>query len=204
MKRLCYALALLVAVCSTSQADILIGTDLADAQSGTAVDLELGTTTTLEIWLAGDADQNIRAISFNWNSDAAGIVNSSSLVIDDVNGRWPLNNLGQGDPTAESGTGLLLDDVQLATLGSFAGTGVTFTNGDPVRLGTVDISADNLGTAITNFSDGSNGVLDANGVVDGFAVGGRTFNVISAVPEPSAVALLGMFAGIATLRRRRS
>ena len=204
MKRLCYALTLLAAVCSTTQADIFVGTDLADAQSGSELELNLGSTTTLELWLLGDTDQNIRGISFNWDSDAPGVVNSSSLAIDDVNGRWPLNNLGLGDPTDGSGTGLLLDDVQLATLGTFAGTGVTFTNGDPVRLGTVDISADTVGTANTIFSDGTNGVIDANGSVDGFAAGGRTITVVSAVPEPSAVALLGMFAGIAAMRRRRS
>lgn len=203
MKRLCYALALVLVAFSNSHADVFIGRNLDDAQSGTAVNLVEGQSQTFEIWLGGAPDQNIRAISFNLLADAAGVVNSSNLLIDDLASRWPINNLNSGDPTASSASGLLIDDVSLATLGAFNGTGVTFVNGDPVRLGTIDISASMIGTTNAEFSVGSNGVRDQNGAADGFVTGGRTFNV-TAVPEPGAIAVLGIFAGIAAMRRRRS
>jgi hypothetical protein len=204
MKTVLFALALLIISPATSQAAYLIGTDLADAQSASPLNLELGSISTLDIWLTGDNGQNIRALSFNLNSDAPGVVNSSNLLFDDLLGRWPLNNtdfplLGQ------SPTGLLVDDAQGATLGSFAGTGVTFTDSQPfVRLGTIDLSADSIGTANLEFSDGSNNTADQDGTFLGFGVGGRTVNVTSSIviPEPSSLAALAAV-GVAGLVRRR-
>ena len=201
-----YLLTLAVLFCaSTAHADFFIGLDLADAQSGEALDLQLGETQTLEIWVIGQQDQNIRAMNFDYNSDVAGIINASALSIDDLVGRWPINN-NLDVATDNSASGLLIDDVSLATLGSFAGTGVTFTAAEPaVRLGTIDVSADAVGTANTLFTPGALGANDQDGAVTGFITGGRAFNVVSitAIPEPSSVIALSLVAGFGLVRRRR-
>ena len=202
MKKLIFSLALVLALSSTSFADVWIGTDLADATSGSVLELTEGEVKTLEIWLSGDVDQTIRGISFDLTADAPGVVNSSNLLIDDAATRWVFNNSGDG-LTDLSATGLLINDLGLATLGGAAGTGVTFTNGDPVRLGTIDFSADMLGNTDVVFTEGSNGVTDQNGVVDGFVNGGRSISVINAIPEPGAVAFFGMMTAVGFLRRRR-
>ncbi|MCD0460823.1 PEP-CTERM sorting domain-containing protein [Roseiconus lacunae] len=207
MKTLFFALTMLVITPAVVRAEIFIGLDLADAQSGTELNLNLGTSSTLEIWMSGAVDQNIRALSINLNSDNVGIVNSSNLLFDELTTRWPLNN-ATADWTGQSATGLLIDNAQGATLGSFAGTGVTFTAASPaVRLGTIDISADTVGSTNLAFSPGSNGVNDATGGITGFAVGGRSLNVldVTAIPEPSSFAALGTLAmaGLVTRRRRR-
>lgn len=206
MRNYVFALVVALVAPSVARAEFVIGRDLADAQSGASLDLVEGTTETLEIWVIGDLDQNIRAVAFNWESDAAGIVDSSNLAIDDLTARWPLNNIGAnfGDRTADSATGLLINDAQLATLGGFSGTGVTFTAADPaVRLGTIDVTASTIGTANTVFSPGPNGALDQNGSIDGFVVGNRTFNVITAIPEPSSVLAIGLMATLGVVRRGR-
>lgn len=208
MKKFILAFAVLLGGVNAARADFVIGTDLVDAQSGTELNLELGTTSTLEIWVLGEESQNIRGVNFNMGSDAPGIVNSSSLLIDDLNNRWPLNNLGGNfpDPTDDSANGLLVNDAQLATIGAFVGTGVTFTAAEPaVRLGTIDISADTIGTANIEFTPGPNGVLDQTGAITGFVTGSRVFNVVSitAIPEPSSLIALSMMATVGLVRRRR-
>ncbi|QEG24026.1 PEP-CTERM sorting domain-containing protein [Mariniblastus fucicola] len=205
MKKLFLAFAILIFASSTSHADFFIGTDLADAQSGGELTLDLGSTSTLEIWTLGETGQNIRGVSFNLISNVMGIVNSSNLEIDALADRWPVNNLGDDfdDPTAGSDTGVLVNDAGLATLGSFLGTGITFEDA-PIRLGTIDITADQVGAVSIDFSEGSNGVIDAAGPVTGFVTGSRSVSVVSAVPEPSSIAVLALVGGIAGLRRRRS
>lgn len=201
MKRFFCAVALVCCLSSVASAELLIGTSLADAQSGNDLNLILGAETELEIWATGPVDTNIRGMSFNLNSDVAGLVNSTALTIDSLSDRWPVNNLGP-DRLAGSASGLLIDDQQLATIGGFLGTGITFTATDPfIRLGTVTLSADAIGAGTLTFSDGSNTAIDSDlNELPGFADGLRGFTV-SAVPEPGSFAILGL-AGVACGYRR--
>ncbi|QDV45377.1 hypothetical protein Enr13x_52540 [Stieleria neptunia] len=204
MRKMIFAMVMLIITPAASRAEFVFGRDLADAQSGNALDLNLGSNETLGIWVTGATDQTIRALSFNLSADTPGVVNSTGLSFDDLATRWPLNNTSS-DLIGQSASGLLIDDAQVATLGSFAGTGVTFTAANPaIRLGTVDVSADNVGSTLLAFNVGSNGVNDQTGAISGFATGGRTLNVITAIPEPSsATALLAMGVVGWVVRRRR-
>ncbi|WP_182867076.1 PEP-CTERM sorting domain-containing protein [Rhodopirellula sp. JC639] len=203
MKKIFFTMVMLAITPVVSRAELVLGRSLADAQSGAALNMNLGAAETLEIWAIGATDQNIRALSFNLTAATPGVVNSTALAFDDLGGRWPLNNT-TFDLLGQSASGLLIDDAQIATFGNFAGTGVTFTATEPaIRLGTLDVSADSAGSSLLNFSAGSNGVNDQTGAISGFAVGGRTLNVISAVPEPSSAALIAIGAAGFVIRRRR-
>jgi hypothetical protein len=107
------------------------------------------------------------------------------------------------DWTGLSSSGTLINDAQVATLGTFGGTGITFSDENPfVRLATLGVTMDQFGTTDVEFSVGTNPVNDATGEISGFSIGSRT---ITAIPEPSTAALLGLMgvAGIGLRRRSR-
>jgi hypothetical protein len=187
------SLALLSA--STSEAAVLqLSTSATDPNAGSSLTLNINDTGSMFVWVAAEDGQTIRAMSIDIASSDLSIIEATDHVVDAS--RW--QSAGTGDLNVAPDR--LVDDSNSVAITS--GTGIV---GNTLVLHSeVQFTATAIGSTDLQLARGFEGFVDG-GFVDipdtEITYGGGTVNV--AVPEPSAISLLGLGAIAGVMRRRR-
>lgn len=200
MKKIVLMMALVLALSSSAQADIIFSTSNTDANAGSDLSLaNVGDTGTLYVWVSTAPGSVINGMSVNINSADASILQATSHVIYNPNGlRW--NGVTAG------ALGDLVTDFR--TVGLFApfGLGTSGLN-DFALFSEVNFTATAEGTTNLGFSQGPLSVTYRGGsttIWNTWTIGTGSVTVGSAIPEPSSAAIIGLLAvaGFATRRRK--
>ena len=196
MKRLILGLVAMVMLqgVASAQIDIFYSTSDTDANAGSSLDLFLGDTGSIYVWVTNDDLDVIDGLGIDMLSSNASILEATAHNISDGGGRWLSSNEGDlGD--------LVTDSVSIALIG-IGGDGIA-NDGNAVLYSEIVFEATELGTTELSIVENSNAISVSGDAPQSINFGGATVNV-SAVPEPSgALVCAGVF--LATyLRRRRS
>ena len=197
-KFLFVALCCVFGISNQADADVVINfsTSNLDAAAGSSLNLNVGQEGSMYVWIRTDPGQILTGAALNILSSEANVLEALEYTIQNpgsVGGpRWANVNTGT--------LGDLVTGSSVFALPGLGSTGLT-TNGDFVLHSEIRFSATNIGTTNLSFGVGPQGVADFGGpVTPVFNTG--SVNVLTAVPEPSSFALLGL-AGAAIGYRRR-
>lgn len=195
MKNVLLALAVLLSAATSADAAIVKwSTSGVDANEGSNLTLQLGSTGSIYVWASTDSGEAIRGFSFDAISDNPSILEGTDHIIEEPTGRW-----------LSTGPGTLGDLVtgSNAIASSFLGqTGIN-TGGEEnfVLHSEIQLLATELGTTNVMLQEGTAGISDGSNSIATQFFGG-TVNV-TAVPEPGTCAVLGLGAVTVWLRRKR-
>jgi hypothetical protein len=202
MKKIVFTLLFLCLAASQAQADIVFSTSGTDANAGTNLNVEVGQSASMFVWVSTNAGFTINGLNINILSSEADVLQATSHLIANPGGtRW--------NASAPGTLGDLATNVNAIALFAPAGLSTTGLN-DFVLFSEVQFDATALGTTNLSFTQGANsvtyrGVQGQTAWSQWNAPGTGTVNVISAIPEPSSAAVLGLLSiGGLALRRRRS
>lgn len=199
MKKFIIAVLVVFGFASSSNADIIFSTSATDATAGASLDLDLNSNGNLFVWVSTAADQRIRGLAIDIDSDNVGILSANSHVVENPSSRWLAAGSGiLGDST----TGKLVDDSN--SFFAFGVNGISST--DYVLHSTLNVEATAAGSTILNLGVGEQLIsLDGGGNLGAeFFGNSATVTVSSAVPEPgSLLALTVLGGGLALIRRRK-
>jgi hypothetical protein len=183
-----------VALGSMANAGIILSTSGTDANAGGDLEIFENASSSLFVWVSTDAGQTINGLSLNILSSDASILDATAHLIANPDSRWNGSNGGTlGDLVTGSNAISLFGGLSTAGQDEF------------VLHSEVQFNATALGTTAISFTPGIQGIsARGEGDISGsIAFGTGSVSVISAVPEPSSMALLGV-AGIGFIARRRS
>lgn len=201
MKKIILSLTLLVGLmASPSMAAVQLSISGTDAGAGNSLELQLGQTGSMFVWMSTDAGQTIAGVGVDLLSSDTSVLEATAYNIANPASRWL--SVAAGD------LGDLSRNSNAFALPPFAGTGLsTSGQGDFALFSEIQFSATALGATTLSLQANSNGFADSNATNNDLSgqLAGVTgsVNVVSAVPEPSSAALLVMAAGVAAVRRRR-
>ena len=209
MKRILF-LALAVGCLGVSSANAQVGVFFSisdtDAGAGNVLNLNDGDSGSLYVWVDNmDSSGNaVDGIDLDIIGSGDPMVVANGFNIDNPQigpgiNRWD----GAGTGTLGSSPGLLVDDANAVTLLPALGG---IQNGiGPVLHATLDFTVTGTGTTDLNFDFGQFGISVVGQAPQSVNFGGAQINSAGgAIPEPSAMALVGAIFGGVMLRRRRS
>lgn len=199
MKKIAIMMALLLALVSNAQADIIFSTSNTDAFAGSDLNLaNVGDTGRMYVWVSTAPNQVINGMSVNIDSDDASVLQATSHLIYNPNGtRW--NGVSAGT------LGDLVTDFRALALFPPFGIGTTGPN-DFVLFSEVNFVATAEGTTNLGFSEGPLSVTYRGGTTtiwNTWNIGTGSVTVGNAIPEPSTAALAGVLAVAGLMVRRR-
>jgi hypothetical protein len=205
MKKLLFV-ALAVCCCGIStanaQVDVFFSTSSTDAFAGNMLELFDGGSGSLYVWVSNnDASTNpIDGLDLSIFGTSPPEVTADAFTIENPNSRWA----SAGEGTLGSSPGFLVENanaIALIGLGSF---GIEF--GETVLHGTLDLTALGAGTSELSLLEGQFGISVLGQAPQSINFGSAQVVVGGpAIPEPSALGLVGaMFGGVLLRRRRRA
>jgi hypothetical protein len=191
-----------------AKGDFLFSVSDTDANAGSDLVLQEGTSGSMHVWMSTEVDQRLIAASFNIAADDDSVVDGlTHLVNNPTEGglpRWTSINDG-----TVNANGNLVDNTR-----AFYIPGITQANGiettgpdDFVLFSSFDIFATGAvgTTAILTFTETSAGVAELGGsgnIWDSIPKGTGSVS-ITAIPEPGSCAVL-VLAGLVAFRRKRN
>lgn len=206
-------LALAVSFCGIStanaQVDVFFSTSSTDAFEGNVLNLMDGGSGSLYVWVDNnDGSGNpVDGIDLDILGTADPMVVANAFTIENPE-VIPMTGLVRWDgvsenPELNSPAGTLVNDANAVVLN--VGTLFGFQNGSGPQLhGTLDLSVFGTGTSDLTFALGQFGISVQGQAADVNFGSAQVVSTGGAVPEPSALALVGaMFVGV-SLRRRRN
>lgn len=201
MKKIVFAVAMLLGLAAVPcQAAVQFSTSGTDAGAGNVLDLQVGQTGSMFLWMSTDAGQVVAGAGIDILSSEANVLEATSYQIANPNNRW----LGAPD----NGTlGDLVTGSNAFALPGLGSTGLsTSGQADFVLFSEVQFTATALGASQLSLVANSNGFAssattnnDLSGSLNGVTAGVN----VSAVPEPGSAALLLTAAAVCGWRRRR-
>lgn len=198
MKRVVFSLAMLLSLMAApAMAAVQFSTSGTDANQGNSLSLQVGQTGSMFVWISTDQGQTVAGIGMDILSSDANVLEGTAYNIANPNNRWLAPNAGT--------VGDLVTGSNAFALPGISGTGLG-TNGqaDFQLFSEIQFNATAAGATNLSLQINGNGFGDSTGADLAGTVAGVAGNVsVSAVPEPSSMALLAMAAGGACLRRRR-
>ncbi|MBL8888901.1 MAG: PEP-CTERM sorting domain-containing protein [Planctomycetaceae bacterium] len=201
--RLLALMLLLTSICvSTSQADIIFSRSGTDALAGNSVEVQVGQSSSIFVWVSTAPAQTMTGISFNVLSSVPATASGVSHTVQN-GGRWSSVQAG-----GLNTSGNLLNNHRAFYLpGITAGTGIN-TGGlnNYVLHSQLQFTANAIGTTNLTFTSTTAGIsfLGVGGNQWNNVVKGVGSINVSAVPEPSsALLVLVGAAGWVVARRRR-
>lgn len=201
MKKIIFVVTVLLGLAAAPcHAAVQFSTSGTDAGAGNMLDLQVGQTGSMFLWMSTDAGQVVAGAGIDILSSDANILEATSYEIANPSNRWA------GAPN--NGTlGDLVTGSNAFAIPGFGSTGLsTSGQADFVLFSEVQFTATALGATQLSLVANSNGFAssaitnnDLSGSLDGVTA---SVNV-SAVPEPSSAALLLTAAAGCAWRRRR-
>lgn len=196
MKRVLLALAAVAMMASSAsaQVDIFYSTSGTDAFAGNSLNLTLGDTGSIFVWVTNNDAAVIDGLGIDMLSSDVNVLEATSHTINDPGTRWLSSNEGDlGD--------LVTDSVAIALVG-LNGDGIA-NDGTPVLHSEIQFEATALGSTELTIIENADAISVSGNAPASLNFG--TANItVNAVPEPgSAILLAGLIGGV-VMRRRRS
>ncbi len=186
---------------ATAQVDVFFSTSSTDPFAGTVLELMDGGSGSLFVWVTNsDASGNpIDGLDLDILGAGSNSLTADLWTVEEPAGRWAAAGLG----TLGSSPGLLVDNSNAIALVGLGSNGIA--NGDTVWHGTLDLTANGIGSSELTFAEGQFGISVLGQAPASVNFGSASVNVGGgAIPEPSALALVGAIFGGTFLRRRRA
>lgn len=197
MKRFLLSLIALVMLAGSAnaQVDIFYSTSNTDSNAGTSLDLNLGDTGSIFVWVANNDAAAMDGLGIDMLSSDAAILEAFAHTINDPGGRWLNSNPGDlGD--------LATNTVSIALIG-LSGTGIA-NDGNAVLHSEIQFDATAIGSTTLSIAENANAISISGNAPQSINFGTASVNVINAVPEPSSLMVIGALAIGTIVRRRRS
>jgi hypothetical protein len=184
-RRLLLALGLFVTVGNGAFAAVTVNfsTNGLLYEENTQLNLRLGETGSMFVWIRTDIGQTVVGIEMDIFSDDVSVLEATSHVVVNPGGtRW-------GVEATSGDLGDLVRGSSAFSIPPFAGTGLT-TAGEFLLHSEVQFQATGLGTTNLSFGFPGNGIADEDGDIT--PITGTAVVNVTAVPEPGSFAAIGL------------
>ena len=192
-----FALAAVIACLSASSVkaqEVLVSTSGTDAFAGSDLNIGVGETGFLYIWVNNNS-------GFSINSFSVDIFGDSSIASPVSHS---VQNDGQWDNTSDGNLGDLVTDAGALDF-SFTGGSLGILDGEVSLFSVLEVVGQTEGTTGVDLALGSNGMtLDYGNANPNPSFGGGSITVGNAIPEPATGLAALAVVGLGLIRRRRA
>lgn len=184
-------------VCLSSSAvhaqQIILSTSAIDAFAGSDLNLNLGDSGSLYVWVNNNSGGTVDAMGLDILSSDPAILEATAHLISNPSSRWFATGPGTlGDLVTGSNAFVLITETGIA-------------DGELVLHSEIQFDATALGVTTVNIQESPFGVtVDGLDVNPDFSLGSGTVTVGNAIPEPATGLVVLAACGLAVVRRRRS
>jgi len=176
---------------SQSNADIVFSTSNTSHSAGTNLSLNVGDSGSMFVWISTNPGQELDGVSLSILSSDITVLQGTAHNINNPNNRW----FGVAPGTLGD---LVTDSNAFNLFGGLSTSGKT----DFTLHSEIVFTATGLGQTVLSFAEGKDFMSDGTGVPiwNQFAKGTA---IVTAVPEPSGLTLVGLAVVVGAAYRRR-
>lgn len=183
-----------VASRAEAQIDVLFSISDTDMNAGTSLDLALGETGSMYLWVVNNDAAAIDGLGLDIFSDAPSVLEAVSHTIEEPAGRWAATSPGD--------LGDLVTNTNAFALIGFGSNGIA-NDGVGTLHSEIMFDATANGIAGLSLAENSNLISVSGNAPNSVNFGSGRVSV-SAIPEPGSMIVISMLGIVAATRRRRN
>lgn len=187
----------LTASTANAQVDIFYSTSNSDSNAGSDLELSLGDSGSMYVWVTNNDGAVIDGMGVDFLSSDASVLEATGFSVDNSGGFWTNDSGGSNLVLGD----LVTNQVSIALPG-LSGTGQP-NDGTAYLYGQIDFDTTALGTTDLSIAENSFLISVSGNSPQSVNFGNGSVTVVNAIPEPSSVLVLAGLLGGVLLRRRR-